>query len=128
MSFSLTAEHTAIVVAVVTAIIGPMVGAWAGWRRAKHAAEATAQKEFSQGWRERVEGDATVSNVILAWSKRLEAQVETLEERVRRLRLERNAARTRANQLEHYTQALLDLCEAHGCENIPNPPTVPDDD
>ena len=128
MPIDITTEQAAILVAIITAVLGPIAGAWAGWRRAKRGAEATAAKEFSQGWRERAEGDASVSTIILEWSKRLEQQVQTLEERVKRVRLERNAARNRAHQLEAYAKILLDLCEAHGCADVPNPPSIPDDD
>ena len=127
MPFEVTSEQAAILVAIITAVLGPVVGAWAGWRRAKKAAEATATKEVSQGWRERAEGEASVSAVILEWSRRLEAQAEALNERNRRYHGERNEARARVRQLESYVHTLLQQMEALGCQPVPPMPPIEDD-
>ena len=128
MPLDLTTEQAAILVAIITAVVGPAIGGWIGWQRARKSAEATAHREVSQGWRERAEGEASVSTVILAWSKRLEGQVEVLEERVKRLRTERNTARARNMQLESYARTLMDTLEAGDCGPAPPMPYVEEDD
>lgn len=125
MLSGLTTEQAAVLVAIVTSVFGPGIGAWLAWRRTIRGAEAQAQRDMGEADGARAQGEAVLSEVILKWSDRLQAQIVDLKADLKVTQGELASLRRKLKLYERYVIMLIEYARMHGGDN---PPAMPLDE
>ena len=114
-----------MLVAIVTSVFGPGIGAWLAWRRTIRGAEAQAQRDMGEADGARAQGEAVLSEVILKWSDRLQAQIVDLKADLKVTQGELASLRRKLKLYERYVIMLIEYARMHGGDN---PPAMPLDE